>query len=356
MNSATNSVAATQAAAVVDQIEAFTGKGLVAGSVKKGMKEQNGAKPRDFYNIPIENIRLIDGYNVRIPGPALDAHIRNLADMMKEVGYDPSKPMEGYVSQSDDGELLVNCTDGHCRYAAILLANSEGAEITHATMIACKQDSAIDDLTASLISSNSGLPLADYEKALVVKRLVGYGWDHDKISKRTGLSKPHLANYIKMLSFPPEVRNLWFTGVASMNLILTTYKQQPTKAHDILMDLAAKGAAASSTAGEAEDGATQGTSAESPAKPQPKVRLSQLPGRKLELAVKKAAPRMHTVIERLSANQSVLMSLPDDIRTDIEALIAEFKSKADGASAGDAPPDPDKQPKGDNVVTLPKAA
>lgn len=354
MNSATNSHVLSQAAAVVDKIESFTGKGLVAGSVKKGMKDQNGATPRDFYRVPIENIRLIDGYNVRVPGPALDAHIRNLANMMKEVGYDPSKPMEGYISQGDDGQLYVNCTDGHCRYAAIQLANSEGAEITHATMIACKQDDAIDDLTASLITSNSGLPLADYEKALVVKRLIGYGWDHDKISKRTGLSKPHLANYIKMLSFPPEVRNLWFAGLASMNLILTTYKQHPTKAHDILVDLASKGAAASSSSGNDSQGETAGTAAEAPAK-QTKVRLSQLPGRKLELAVKKAAPRMHTVIERLSSNDAVLKALPEDIRNDIESLIAEFKSKADDAGA-DASAGSATQRQGDNVVALQKAA
>lgn len=354
MSSAPNSHQAVQTAAIVDNIEAFTGKGLVAGSVKRGMKEQNGATPRDFYNVPIENIRLIDGYNVRIPGPALDAHIRSLADMMLEVGYDPSKPMEGYISQGEDGQLFVNCTDGHCRYAAIQLANSEGAEITHATMIAAKQDNAIDDLTASLITSNGGLPLADYEKALVVKRLVGYGWDHDKISKRTGLSKPHLANYIKMLSFPPEVRNLWFSGVASMNLILTTYKQHPTKAHDILVDLAKKGsasdAAASGTDADNGSGSETAPGTDTGAKPA-KVRLSQLPGRKLELAVKKAAPRMQTVIERLSANESVLKALPEDIRTDIEALIAEFKSKANSTD-GDA----DKQQQSGNVVDIKKAA
>lgn len=364
----------------IASIEAFTGAGLVAGKVKQGLKEANDAKPRDFYTVPYERVRLIQGFNLRNPhSEDRTAHILWLADRMVEDGYDVAEPMKGYVAETEEG-FVVYAWDGHCRHAAVALANQRREEpITHVTMIVTKQDHAVDDLTASIFTANGSLPLSDCEKALGIQRLARtFNWPVEKIHAKTGVSKPHIANYLKMMSFHPDIRNLWFTGVASMNVILATYKQHPTKAHEILLDLAAKAAGApdaslgSSEAGapgasasdetSPDDSAQSNASADQAAASKPKIRLNQLPGRKLELAVKRAAPRMHTVIERLSSNKSVLSALPEDIRADIQALIEEFQAKADkpdatppAAEQSAAAPAPSRESRG-KVVQLAHAA
>ena len=71
---------------------------LVAGSIKGAMKE-SGAASRDLWFVPRDQIRVIPDFNVRVESPALDAHIRALADSMKSEGFKAEHPLAGYVAR-----------------------------------------------------------------------------------------------------------------------------------------------------------------------------------------------------------------------------------------------------------------
>lgn len=333
------------------KIESYEAPAFVPGSIKGAMKHFDATK-RDYYLMDRASITFTQDYNVRMPTARRAAHVRWLADQMKENGYDTSCPVKVLITTEPDGTPQAKLTGGHCRMEAYDLAVSEGAELDRVSVLVSKdlQDSPIDEITAKLVTDNGGLPFEDCEMAIVVQRQIRFGWTPEKVATRLGISKAQIKNYMTVMRMHPTVRDAWFAGQVSMNVILALSRTNPhnvdTEVRRLVDEAKAKakaeaGAAASPDADDKDqldvfpdEKAREAAQAPSPAAPVvPKVKLSQLPGRRYANAVKYVAPRMHTVLSRITEHKDVLSMLPEELRNDIEELIAEVTKKA----AGDKP-------------------
>lgn len=160
-----------------------------------------------------------DGWNARIAGPELDAHIRWLADSIKAEGL--KEPLTIYLK---DGAAHI--TNGFCRHTAIMLARSEGAEIP---LVACQPEPRGADETDRVLGMfirNSGKPLTPLEQSVVFSRLIKLGLDVPKIAERAGISKTHVTNMLDLAAAPAPVKALVAVGTVSATLATDTLRAE----------------------------------------------------------------------------------------------------------------------------------
>ena len=174
---------------------------------------------RDLFMLAPDVIQEESGWNVRLAGPELDAHIRQLADSIKEIGV--QEPVTVYLK--NDVPILTN---GHCRLMAVKLAISEGAEIAAIPARAEERYANDADRVLGMLTRNGGKPLSFLEQAEVVKRLMGYGWTDASIAKKTGYSSTHIGNLISLSAAPVEITNMVAAGEVSATLAVNTVRKE----------------------------------------------------------------------------------------------------------------------------------
>lgn len=172
---------------------------------------------KDLFLIEPELIKEKAGWNVRNDTDSLRDHIRQLADSIKEIGV--QQPLTVYM----DGEDIF-LSDGHCRMEAVRLAISEGAEIRAVPVRVEERYSNDADRVLSLLTRNSGRPLAIPEQAEVVRRLLGFGWTEADVAKKTGYSRQHVGNLIVYLSSPQEIKDRVTGGEISPSTAISAVK------------------------------------------------------------------------------------------------------------------------------------
>lgn len=215
------------------------------GSVK-AMQKETGAKSTDLWMVPYDEIRIADGFNVRVHDRAYEDHIAYLAGQMVERGYDKTKPMAGYVVK-EDGQNIVYVTDGHSRHAAVAKAREAGAAIDLIPVIIHPPGTSAEDLTVALVTANSGKPLSPFEVATVCKRLQGYGYDAKTIAQKLGYTKEHINNLFDLLAAPKAVRDMVTEGKVSATLAVQTVRKHGKDAAKVLKEGAAEAAAKGKT-------------------------------------------------------------------------------------------------------------
>jgi ParB-like chromosome segregation protein Spo0J len=196
---------------------------LLPGNKKDAMKAVGGTSG-DLWRVPYSALHILPGFNVREPGKDLDAHIRSIADSIKENGFYDSEPLGVFVRE-EDGENKIYVTEGHCRHAALGLAIAEGAPIETVPVVAAPRGTTIEDLTVKLWTSNSGKELTAYGKALVVKRLLNFGWDESEIARKLAVTKRTVENFLTFLEAPAAVRKIVASGEASLHTAVETIKE-----------------------------------------------------------------------------------------------------------------------------------
>jgi hypothetical protein len=176
-------------------------------------------KRSDMYQVDPRVLQEAPGWNVRLPGPDLDAHIRFLADSIKEEGV-----REAVTCYLEGDNLFV--TNGHCRLKATMLAISEGAEILSIPMALEDRYSKEPDRVLSMITRNTGKPLTAIETAEVMKRLLRFGWDVAKISIKTGYSVSQIKNFLELSGAPDEILAMVNNGEVSATLATKIVKEK----------------------------------------------------------------------------------------------------------------------------------
>lgn len=215
------------------------------GSVKS-MQKETGAKSTDLWMVPYDEIRIADGFNVRVHDRAYEEHIAYLAGQMVERGYDKTKPMAGYVVK-EDNQNIVYVTDGHSRHAAVAKAREAGAAIDLIPVIIHPPGTSAEDLTVALVTANSGKPLSPFEVATVCKRLQGYGYDAKTIAQKLGYTREHINNLFDLLAAPKAVRDMVTEGKVSATLAVQTVRKHGKDAAKVLKEGAAEAAAKGKT-------------------------------------------------------------------------------------------------------------
>lgn len=205
---------------------------LTAGSVKKAMSAA-GATSRDLWYVPVENIRVIKGFNVRVKDAEYKAHIRAIADSIKANGYFPSKPLEGFVV-TEGGQDFVEITDGHCRLEGAILAISEGAPLKQLPVVTRDRTTSMEDLTVSLVVSNAGKPLTPYELAVVCKRLTSFGWSPKEIAEKLIFTRTYVDQLLSLMAAPAAVQELVKDGKVAASTAIDMVKKHGEKAAEVI--------------------------------------------------------------------------------------------------------------------------
>lgn len=223
-------------------------KELTPGSVQTTMKNANATQVQQgLYNVPFKELNELPGFNVRVDTPDYLAHVADLKAKLKSEGYYRDKPMAGYVAKEEEGSVIY-LTDGYTRRLAILELIAEGAEgWTEDTIIPTiikASGQTLEDLTIALVNGNEGRPLTPYERAIVVKRLIGMNVEPARIADRMNITTRYVDDLLVLAGAPSKVRNLVINGKVSATEAIKQVRKNGSKAGETLEAATAKAAAA----------------------------------------------------------------------------------------------------------------
>ncbi|KUZ66841.1 hypothetical protein WI36_24035 [Burkholderia ubonensis] len=198
----------------------------------------------DAYMIPIGIVRIREGFNdARKADPDYPAHVREIADSMKANGWLRHKPLVGVITP----EGLAVPSDGHSRYEAALLANSEGAGIEQIPFMPEQKGTNEDDRIFGLILNNNGRRLTPMGEAIVIKQLIGRGIAEKEIARRTGYSITKVQNALTLIAAPTQIRDMVSAGEVSATTAIKTIKEHGAQAVGQLQEAKETAAAAGKT-------------------------------------------------------------------------------------------------------------
>lgn len=309
-------------------------KDLITGNVKKLMAElkaefvtnvpaanqtKGAGSSADLWKVPPQALRVMPGFNVRLPGPNLKAHIRDLADSMKREGYYQDKPISAIVLVDEDGQQRLYVTDGHCRLQAALLAIREGAPIKVVPVVTEEgRTTTLEDLTVKLYRGNTGKELPPFETGLVCHRLSRAGWPDAVIAERLGIKVQYVGGLLRLVTAPKALRDAVTSDeMAASEAISLLRKHGARGALEELTRMRAKAAA------EAAAKQTDGDE-EAPAK---LVRLTarHASDANMKKAVKKYGSELYHAARQVKADPAYA-SLRDETRTLLESLMARLEA------------------------------
>lgn len=291
----------------VDRMLAFKGD-IAQVNIKALLTSVLHRKGNSLFVDP-ERLRELPDFNPRVPSPALDAHIRNLADSMKEVGFKESKPLS-CVSGYEGKKAVIYITDGHCRFRAAKLAISEGAKIQWLPVVIEDRTTTIEDLTVSLVSANAGKPLTVLEKAIVAKRLHGYKWSAQQIAHKLGFTVKYVNDLLMLSGAPLKIRQMIQEDQVTAAVAIETMRQHGSEATQIL------------------EGAVQ------VAMQSGKTRTTRknMPQQIYVRHIRKVAPKLVTVIEKIVSDAS-FASLSSELQSEILDLVKQAEQAKQQADA-----------------------
>lgn len=211
---------------------------LNAGNVKAAMREAADVSS-DLWKVPLDHIHVIEGCNVPSKAAEHKTHVGDLAESILSNGFYAHKPLAGYVAL-EDGKQIIYLTDGHCRFEAVQLAISRGAEIYALPVVVSPKGTSLEDLTVGLVMSNSGKPLTPYEVGIVCKRLMDFGWDEKQIIKRLAMTMQRVRDLLALIGPPNAVRDLVIAGSVSATQAIETLKRHGSGASEKLATGVAK--------------------------------------------------------------------------------------------------------------------
>lgn len=186
----------------------------------------------------------LPGFNVRVKNEAYQERVAGIADSIEANGYYSHKPLGGVLLDSDHDHLFVH--DGEHRLDALALLKERGVAIAAVPVAVAPQGTTVEDLTVSLVQSNTGEPLSPVEMGAVVKRLMSYGLDKEAVSKRIGKTTRHIDNLLVLAGAPVGVRTAVADGkiaaAEAVKLVRKDPKNAATKVAEAVKRAEAAGA------------------------------------------------------------------------------------------------------------------
>lgn len=205
---------------------------LTAGNVKAAMNEA-GAKSSDLWMVPIANIRVIEGFNLRERNAGYEAHIVDIGESILANGYRKDKPLTGYVGKDEESNIIY-VTDGHSRLEAVAYANAKGADIQVLPVVTTPPGTNVEDLTVGLFTANNGRPLTELEKAQGLKRLIGFGIEPAEAGRRTGITTSRVNDLLLLAGSSSKIRRMVTDNEVSATEAIKQIKTHGAKAAEHL--------------------------------------------------------------------------------------------------------------------------
>ncbi|SIT50482.1 ParB-like partition protein [Paraburkholderia piptadeniae] len=216
---------------------------IVPGNVKDVMRTfKTGVA--DVYMVRLDALRVRPGFNAaREADPEYPLAVREYAESMKANGFFRHKPLK--VSAASDGFLYI--ADGHTRFAAVQLANSEGAGIESVPVINEMRGTTEEDRIFGLILDNNGRKLTPLGEAMVIKQLLGRGIEEKEIARRLGYSVTTIAKALTLVAAPAPIREMVASGEVSATTAVKAIKENGAEAVAVLEEAKATAKAAGKT-------------------------------------------------------------------------------------------------------------
>ena len=279
-----------------------------------------GVKPKVLLNhlawtkggsimVAVDDIHVLDGLNLRIKNEAYYAHIRALADSMKLEGFYLDKPIACFAGTINKKPVL-HPSDGHCRYAAVLLAISEGAPIAELPIVIKDVSTTMEDIIVSMVRTAEGKKLTPIEIAIGCKRLLKFNWKPPQIAKKLGFTVEYVNQLLVLAGAPNAIREMVQSGNVTAATALDAIRKHGSDATEVM----------------------NGALAVAKANGKTKLTAKFLPSQVRKKAITRAAPAMLTIIERM-AQQKAFASLDSDLRAMIKDILTLVPRKEDDSPA-----------------------
>jgi len=206
----------------------------------KAAKTAAGAKTTEMLMVPVENLVVRPGFNVRIPSEAYQAGIAELAKLIAFNGFDRAKPLAGFIAKEGEGEDakdVIIVVDGHRRLEAVHEANAEhGAEITVLPVVLEPADTTAEELTFTMITSATGKALLPLELAIACERLSKAGVTPETICTRLQITERYLSDLKLLVTAKKAVRDLVAADKVAATEAIKALRKDPEAAAKTLGD------------------------------------------------------------------------------------------------------------------------
>lgn len=211
----------------------------------KAAASEAGAKATDVMMVPIEAIKIVGDFNVRIHDEEYEAHVNDIKESIRANGFFRHMPLKGYVGKEGDQNFYF-LTGGFSRFEASKRAIAEGVELAALPMVITPPGTNMIDLMMGIDQDNTGARLRPYERAIVVKRAIGYGATEEDVAKRMNISGQYISDLLYALTLPNSLQTMIVIGKASLGTVVATARKLGIK--EAVVALAAAGDKAATAA------------------------------------------------------------------------------------------------------------
>lgn len=200
---------------------------------------------RDVIFIDPRIIKIESGFNPRSYSLAEN---REHLDALKVSIVENGVLVPLLVRWNGEEAILI---DGECRLRASLELIEEGVEIKAVPVIQEDGDSEAARLVIAL-AANTGKPLSLLEAGAAYKRLERFGWSHEEIAKKVGVTRAKVASAIEIAEAPIEVKQMVQDGSVTPALAKKAVREKGDKAAADLIHKVEKAKAAGKTTAKRE--------------------------------------------------------------------------------------------------------
>jgi len=181
-------------------------------TIYKNPEKRGGIVNKKSYQVPIEQLYVEEGFNVR----TVDFdHIKSIAASYENGDYVP--PLVVEVQE----DLRMKIVDGHHRYQAILMLIEKGLEFKR---VQCESflGGKVDQV-AFMIKSSQGRNLSVVDRANAYKRLEMFGNTPKEIAEKVGRSDSDVSKHLSIAYMPDSIKALIQNNSISAWLALELY-------------------------------------------------------------------------------------------------------------------------------------
>lgn len=206
---------------------------------EKGKSIRDAAAGRgDIYQVDPDLIDVTKGFNPRdYKTEQNKAHIQTLAKSILKEGV--QEPLWVTFSSATGRFTLIN---GESRLRAVRAINkSKAGTITTVPVIRKTGEEA--ELLALAMTANTGKPFSLVELGTAFKRLVDFGWDHQTIAERWGMTTKKVEECILLTDAEDDVKSLMAQSAVTPAFVVSAIKKHGGQASLII-----KSAVAAATA------------------------------------------------------------------------------------------------------------
>lgn len=275
--------------------------------------KQTAATPRKVFWVPLAELYVEDGYNIR---DVDQAHVEEFRDAYLGGEYVP--PLTVEVTQHG-----IKVIDGHHRFAGAKMAAETGLKLRLEVNDITGTSEA--DKIALMVTSSQGKPLEPLERAKAYARLKAQGWTNDEIAKKVKRSPSDVANMLALAECPEPIKDMVRGGQMSYVTATELTRQHGTEAEAV----AAQALEEAKAAG--KDKVTKKfTEPKAPKAPKAKLEAIQPPfgkdklTRLADLAVQIELVHSDERLEDAEPDESMTLRAPAGVVREFMALVADY--------------------------------